>query len=381
MAVNGKSINDFDPYATLGLSNTGATREEVSKAARKLGLKYHPDKNPNPTAQATFLAIQQAKELLLDEGRRKEYDSKRSAREKRKHFEEQRGASMDTKRKKFRSDLEMKISAQKKSGDDSGGGDNNVKARPRRAEEEAARNGLSAEQVKRRKQGEKVLAEMLDRNRRTATSATASIPPSTAPLALNPEPAATEVKVKWRKSAVSQSEESLYTLFKGYGQVEEVRLTGSKGTAAIVSYGGSNSRQAGEAAVQAFTDNHDFKVTLAAEDKDAAKRASVFTYDFPKADALQNITSTHSPGRGNSGTTEGVDSGLIRDIARLVERHTLLRATEAMEATASASRVSVEERVSGHEDEGSRGEYDLSLYTDISYEQVLEKERALLARF
>ena len=35
-----------DPYATLGLRQ-GASKDEVSKAYRKMAMKWHPDRNPD----------------------------------------------------------------------------------------------------------------------------------------------------------------------------------------------------------------------------------------------------------------------------------------------------------------------------------------------
>ena len=41
----GEEEESFDPYEVLGLSHDAScSREEISKSARKLGLKYHPDK-------------------------------------------------------------------------------------------------------------------------------------------------------------------------------------------------------------------------------------------------------------------------------------------------------------------------------------------------
>ena len=73
---------DFDPYAVLGL-RMSCSVDDVNKAARKLGFRYHPDKNPDPAAEVKFLEVQRAKDFLLDSKKRKEYDSKRLAQEKR----------------------------------------------------------------------------------------------------------------------------------------------------------------------------------------------------------------------------------------------------------------------------------------------------------
>lgn len=98
----------FDPYEVLGLG-PGASAEKVGKAARKLGLKYHPDKNSDAEAPALFLKVQKAKEFLLDETKRKAYDDALAAVVKRKAYEEERTNAMDDKRKRFRHDLETKL--------------------------------------------------------------------------------------------------------------------------------------------------------------------------------------------------------------------------------------------------------------------------------
>ncbi len=62
-----------DYYAILGLSK-GATAEEIKKAYRKLARLYHPDRNPDPSAEEKFKEINEAYHVLSDEERREEYD-------------------------------------------------------------------------------------------------------------------------------------------------------------------------------------------------------------------------------------------------------------------------------------------------------------------
>jgi curved DNA-binding protein len=67
---------DFkDYYKILGVEKS-ATKEEISKAFRKLAVKYHPDKNPNnKAAEEKFKEITEAHEVLADPEKRKKYDA------------------------------------------------------------------------------------------------------------------------------------------------------------------------------------------------------------------------------------------------------------------------------------------------------------------
>jgi curved DNA-binding protein len=64
-----------DYYKILGVEKS-ATKEDISKAFRKLALKYHPDKNPNnKAAEEKFKEITEAHEVLGDPEKRKKYDA------------------------------------------------------------------------------------------------------------------------------------------------------------------------------------------------------------------------------------------------------------------------------------------------------------------
>ncbi|MDD5558833.1 DnaJ domain-containing protein [Candidatus Methylomirabilis sp.] len=70
--------NGKDYYATLGVSEQ-ATEEELRRAYRRLALQHHPDKNPgDPKAEERFKAISEAYAVLMDQGKRRQYDAFRT---------------------------------------------------------------------------------------------------------------------------------------------------------------------------------------------------------------------------------------------------------------------------------------------------------------
>ncbi|HRN70664.1 MAG TPA: DnaJ C-terminal domain-containing protein [Candidatus Woesebacteria bacterium] len=64
-------MKDF--YEVLGVSKN-ATAAEIKSAYRKLALKWHPDKNKEPEAEAKFKEINNAYSVLSDEKKRQMYD-------------------------------------------------------------------------------------------------------------------------------------------------------------------------------------------------------------------------------------------------------------------------------------------------------------------
>ncbi len=65
-------------YSVLDLTED-ASEEEIRKAYRMLAKKYHPDVNPSPDAQAKFVMIHKAYEVLIDKQTRIAYDHKSKA--------------------------------------------------------------------------------------------------------------------------------------------------------------------------------------------------------------------------------------------------------------------------------------------------------------
>ncbi|XP_042367152.1 dnaJ homolog subfamily B member 9-like [Plectropomus leopardus] len=78
LAVHVLLISEFilakrDYYDILGVPRDASERM-IKKAFHKLALKYHPDRNKGPDAEAKFREIAEAYETLSDDKRRREYD-------------------------------------------------------------------------------------------------------------------------------------------------------------------------------------------------------------------------------------------------------------------------------------------------------------------
>lgn len=63
-----------DYYETLGVMRT-ASEKEIRKAYHQLSLKYHPDKSEAPDAEAMFILVAKAYEVLSDPDKRRDYDN------------------------------------------------------------------------------------------------------------------------------------------------------------------------------------------------------------------------------------------------------------------------------------------------------------------
>jgi molecular chaperone DnaJ len=68
------SASKRDYYEILGVPRN-ATQEEIKNSYRKLALKYHPDRNKSPEAEAKFKEISEAYAVLVDDEKRGQYDT------------------------------------------------------------------------------------------------------------------------------------------------------------------------------------------------------------------------------------------------------------------------------------------------------------------
>lgn len=63
----------MDFYELLGIKKD-ATKEEIKKAYRDMVKRYHPDVNKSDEASKIIISLNEAKETLLDDNKRCEYD-------------------------------------------------------------------------------------------------------------------------------------------------------------------------------------------------------------------------------------------------------------------------------------------------------------------
>ena len=246
-----------------------STKEELSTALRKVSRKYHPDKNPDEKAAAMFLLIQRAKEILLDDASRLVYDNALKAVGKRKEYDNKKKTEMNASKKRMREELEERMRKA-------------TEPRPTGAPPETKKEkSIREEEIKKlRKQNlervqahnEEIRCHEEDSIRELQNKYNHQInKPFIAPVY---EPFT--IKVKWRKTDRSHSEDSLVSEFKAFGSIESVVLGGSKGTSAIITFTHDSSPQR---AVDAHLDAVSFKVSRIEE----PKKADIFTHRYHQA--------------------------------------------------------------------------------------------------
>ena len=414
-----------DPYETLGLTGDCAcSREAISKAARKLGLKYHPDKNPTAEAADKFLQVQKAKELLLDDTRRAQWDGKLTAALKRKAHEEQRAQGMNKRRRDFKADLEQRVSTAMGSLNTqqreslglgavsaTGTGTANMQST-------AAGSGQQEQQLQLlRQEGQARAAEQGAQQQRARQRGMAALPSAEADADTEGgAEAETEVKIKWRRTAQSHSEDSMRDLLQpvsSSGTLQQVRLVGTKGTAAVAVY---RTHAAAAAAVAAMKGNDDFRLSLQErvkdkerdrdEGSDRAASAGTSSGSGGKVSNASLLASLRSGGGANTctGTSSGTSSGsgsaelplqaglsrahedLLWDLRRIVDRHGL--DARMRERDSSSSAGSGSGNVSSSSGRSSRPAVPVPVHVQasapaplqISADQLAHKEAAVLGR-
>ena len=285
-----KELHQQDWYAILSCSRS-ATKEEIEKSARKLFLKYHPDKTSDPRAPEQFLLVQKAKEILLDESKRKIIDSHTTKLEKRKQYESQRNDNMDRERKRMKEELAERMNAAAKG--------SQVMTEEEKAKLDAALRKKKIIEL-REKNAARVEKSVEESNMKMHKHEEEMQKIRKQAYNVDSGSSLRHIKVKWKRD-MSQTTESLQEMFSPYGVVEAVELSQNKGSSAIIEF---SHAQSAVLAVEAFLLSQDFRVTQLS----AAGGSGPFPV-FPAATA----TSAHGAAFSPSSTSQfGVAPGEYR---------------------------------------------------------------------
>jgi len=107
-------VPDSDHYETLGVKRS-ASEDQIKRAFRKLAMEHHPDRNPDPEAEATFIRIKDAYEELSDPKKRAEHDREWKRQEAQEHQRRPRRPRQETRgQQRWRSESDREAREQKR---------------------------------------------------------------------------------------------------------------------------------------------------------------------------------------------------------------------------------------------------------------------------
>lgn len=255
-----------DWYGILGC-DVGTSIEDLQKSARKLALKYHPDKTTDPDAPAKFLLIQKAKEILTDEAKKKTIDDHFAAAKKRAEYENERNKGMDERRKRFRDALEKNVDIALKRPKDP----NEVLA------QEVKKSSKITESI--RRQNQAFMQEAADELRRSMDQKAADFESYAKTIAKEYGLKNCQIKVKWKRS-ITNDEQSLHCMLSTFGAIEDIAISESKGTSAVVTF---CSPAAARKAIDHFATSVDYRISFVADQQKESSRPQVFSHHYPSS--------------------------------------------------------------------------------------------------
>jgi curved DNA-binding protein CbpA len=308
--MSNETNQELDWYEVLNCS-LDSTKEHIERAARQLARKYHPDRNKDPNAAPLFLNVQKAKEFLLNDEKRRGYDEELKKKIKRKEYDQQRHQHMDSKRKKMKEDFEARLGKfQKTSATEEAQSvprhhkpkgndvddirkDSIHRMNEAREKQEAQFNNISMEEILKHRQS------MSDSKSQETI---------------------VQIKIKWRRSDISHSDDSLCSLFRVFGSIEDVTMAaGGKTNTAIITFA---THSAAQNAVNHYLESQTFKVTLLTNE---AKKPSIFTHTYQNTATGSTGTASSFVSANQSSSNGKMESDLMREVRRAVERDELIK--------------------------------------------------------
>ncbi|XP_076283910.1 dnaJ homolog subfamily C member 17 [Lasioglossum baleicum] len=217
------SLMDRNLYEFIGATQT-ATNQEIKKAYRKKALSCHPDKNPNnPKANELFHDLSRALEILIDPSARAAYDKVINAKLQAKL----RTKELDTKRRKFKEDLEAREDAYKRSVN-SNCSTNNDKDKLRAEIERLQKEGS--------KQVEEEIALMKQKIEQESKNLWKTV---------DADDGSYKIKIKWKTNKNTPDNDTydydtLHRIFSKYGDIVNLILSPSREGRALVEYRSRN---------------------------------------------------------------------------------------------------------------------------------------------
>ena len=315
----------YDWYAVLGC-NSQSTKGSIEKAARKFFLKYHPDKTSDPQAPELFLRVQKAKEILLDDTKRKAIDDAKVLVTKRQDYDNERNKSMDVRRKRMREDLEAVLEKGRKTADATpsnqmGPGrqqkDHSVDFDRLRKEGASLREATARDiESKEAKRAHDFMKEQRSQAKQVEL-----------------EGGLCQIKIKWKRSRQSHSDESLALIFKCFGDIEAVTMIGDKGNSATILF---STELSATNAVTEYAASTEYRVTIPFKDtQDNKKKAAIFTHIYASSAPSQPYTAAEL--FSTSEKDHSQESDLMRQMRRTVEREEIIRSLNGTQHTATTS--------------------------------------------
>jgi curved DNA-binding protein CbpA len=266
-ADSNKEEFECDWYGILGLE-VGSSVDEINRSARKLSIKYHPDKTSDPNAPAKFLLIQRAKDILNDETKKKAIDEHFASLRKRQAAELERTQRMTGQQKMFREKLEKQM-AEAEAGtriDENEVMEREIRKNSRIIQALQRENAQMMEEAQSQHRDHKldymeiyrkIIAERMDTKKENEK----------------------EIKVKWKKT-LRCDENSLKHLFQQFGAIESIKISTSKGSTGYIRF---IERQSSLNAVETFANSSDYQVKLNSSSSSTTTTQQMPSFSFPEA--------------------------------------------------------------------------------------------------